>query len=725
VGLAVLAGALMLRASQASTAHQFAYVANAATDTISVIDTATQSIVRTMPVGNGLRPQSVALSADGRSAYVSNLTGTISIIDTATNAVRTNISVGAPGALVASSDGRFVYATNGDLGIAVIDVTKQLFTAAISVTADSLALSPDGGALYALERNGTVISNFVILDTATATVTARIPLPQAPAAVAFALRPDGRQALVLLACSCNDFGSTCHSAVAVIDTLAATLSATVDLGSSNESGAAGPSSIAFAPDGTAAYITSGCGAYLPPLLSVLDTTTQEITGTVSLGEVPDALAVSPDGATVYVTEDSGLRLEAIATATSTLRGAASLQHPGLLVGGGPGIAVTPDNTKVYVAANAELYVINTADLQVIATLSASGPWDLALSHDGAALYVVNGTSGTLAVVDTVAHAVTATVPVETLPNAVAAAPDDSAVFVLNECATGQNCNCQNCKSNPTISVIDALTNTVTNTIVLVGWAEDIAVSPNGRLLHVLGCADTSCVQNSLLMLDVPSGTVEATVPIPGVPWRISLSSDGTLAYVASLFPGTVSVVDVASKMVRHTIPVAAEPEGLALAPDGAALYLAERSVFRSGPWSPPAGLVSAIQLPSGTSSLSVPIDGWPWAIDVTQDGAFAYAVTLDTISVIDLGAHRVSAVIPAGGSAIVMGPAPAPQTESSSGAGCTLGLPRHATLGSRETALLLVGAMLLWRRRRSKKRFSLVTTVSAIVLSTRINIGDG
>src|SRR5207302_7542702 len=63
-----------------------AYVANLGADSVSVIDTATNAVVKTVPVGRN--PISVAITPNGATAYVVNLgADSVSVIDTATNAV--------------------------------------------------------------------------------------------------------------------------------------------------------------------------------------------------------------------------------------------------------------------------------------------------------------------------------------------------------------------------------------------------------------------------------------------------------------------------------------------------------------------------------------------------------------------------------------------------------------------------------------------------------------
>ena len=77
-------------ATTAAEAQTFAYVANASSDTASVIDTATNTVTATVPVGDG--PVGVAVTPDGARAYVTNVaSGTVSVIATADNSVVTTV----------------------------------------------------------------------------------------------------------------------------------------------------------------------------------------------------------------------------------------------------------------------------------------------------------------------------------------------------------------------------------------------------------------------------------------------------------------------------------------------------------------------------------------------------------------------------------------------------------------------------------------------------------
>jgi YVTN family beta-propeller protein len=88
-----------------------AYVANFGSNTVSVIDIATNTVVATIPVG--VEPAGVAITPDGTRAYVTNFVGTVSVIDAATNTVVVTIPVGqVPIGIAITPDGTRAYVTN-------------------------------------------------------------------------------------------------------------------------------------------------------------------------------------------------------------------------------------------------------------------------------------------------------------------------------------------------------------------------------------------------------------------------------------------------------------------------------------------------------------------------------------------------------------------------------------------------------------------------------------
>ena len=107
---------LLVLATPLAQAAPHAYVANSGDNTVSVINTATNSVVGTNNVGS--TPIGVAVSPDGNRVYVANNgSGTVSVIDTATDTVTATVGVGTlPQAVAVSPDGNRVYVTNNGSG---------------------------------------------------------------------------------------------------------------------------------------------------------------------------------------------------------------------------------------------------------------------------------------------------------------------------------------------------------------------------------------------------------------------------------------------------------------------------------------------------------------------------------------------------------------------------------------------------------------------------------
>ena len=75
-----------------------AYVANSNSNTVSVIDTASNTVVGTVPLGN-VTPRAIAINPAGSRVYVATASSTssnsVSVIDTASNTVVGTVPVGS------------------------------------------------------------------------------------------------------------------------------------------------------------------------------------------------------------------------------------------------------------------------------------------------------------------------------------------------------------------------------------------------------------------------------------------------------------------------------------------------------------------------------------------------------------------------------------------------------------------------------------------------------
>ena len=84
VGLAVLAPTLVGAPPATAMTPLYAYVTNGMSNNVSVIDTSTNKVVTSVPVGSG--PDGIAITPDGSYAYVANSgSNNVSVINTSTN----------------------------------------------------------------------------------------------------------------------------------------------------------------------------------------------------------------------------------------------------------------------------------------------------------------------------------------------------------------------------------------------------------------------------------------------------------------------------------------------------------------------------------------------------------------------------------------------------------------------------------------------------------------
>jgi YVTN family beta-propeller protein len=167
---------------------QAAYVTNAGSDTVSVIDTGSRTVIATIPVHR--TPMDIAVTPDGASAYVVNQRSeTVSVIDTRTATVSLVVSVPRPIGIAVAPDGASVYVGNRARAISVISRATHMVTSTIALRASptNLALSRDGAFLYVTSFGEP--GNVAVVDIATKSVVATIPVGDQPRNIAIAQLP--------------------------------------------------------------------------------------------------------------------------------------------------------------------------------------------------------------------------------------------------------------------------------------------------------------------------------------------------------------------------------------------------------------------------------------------------------------------------------------------------------------------------------------------------------
>lgn len=263
----------------------------------------------------------------------------------------------------------------------------------------------------------------------------------------------------------------------------------------------------------------------------------------------------------------------------------SLTDPGNLTG--PGVAVNPAGTKVYVTNSDKnsVSVIDTTINKVIATMSVgSNPYGVAVSPDGTKAYVANSGSNTVSVINATTNKVTATVNVGSSPCGVAVTPDGNKVYVTNSGNYSIPGN--------TVSVIDITTNKVTATVNVGSSPCGVAIAPDGKKVYVANFGYRT-PDNTISVIDITTNKVTATVKLGSTPegyalcpHEVVITPDGKKVYVACLGfydSSYVPVIDTSTdKVITNIADGAYDNVGIAITPDGKKVYVVNRGHTGAG-----------------------------------------------------------------------------------------------------------------------------------------------
>ncbi|HWA86716.1 MAG TPA: autotransporter-associated beta strand repeat-containing protein [Opitutus sp.] len=154
------------------------YVVNQSSNDVSVVDTSSNTVVATVPVGS--QPVSAAITPDGSKLYVGNGSSqSVSVVDTSTDTVTAILPQGGtPIGIAVSPDGLHYYVSKETLNQIAQYNTSDNSTIAADVTSTTspagLAISADGAFLYAADNGNNNLSMWTI-DAGTGALTANTP----------------------------------------------------------------------------------------------------------------------------------------------------------------------------------------------------------------------------------------------------------------------------------------------------------------------------------------------------------------------------------------------------------------------------------------------------------------------------------------------------------------------------------------------------------------------
>jgi YVTN family beta-propeller protein len=282
------------------------YVSNEDSNDVSVIDSKSDSVIKTISVGK--RPRGLRVSQDGTRLFVA-LSGSpkagpgvdesklppadrsadgIGIVDLKKNAVERVLQSGRdPESFDITADGKQLLVSNEETAeTSVIDIAGGNIVRAIPVGGEpeGVTLRPDGAVAYVTSEADNEVH---VIDIKRQNVLTRIKSGQRPRAVAFT--PDGKRAYVT-----DELGAT----VTAIDAERHVPIGSVDLRSDKPTGPASkPMGVVVSPDGKFLYVTTGRGG----AVAVVDSEALKVVKVISdVGPRPWGIGITPDGRKLYV-----------------------------------------------------------------------------------------------------------------------------------------------------------------------------------------------------------------------------------------------------------------------------------------------------------------------------------------------------------------------------------------------------------------------------------------
>ncbi len=314
-------------------AKPYLVVPQSSENAVDIIDTATNTLAATLPLGAS--PQNVVLAPNGDEAYVgvvsSSTSGTTTTLSSAIDTI--------------------------DLASTAVTVQTPLQSGGSAIAIGAMAIAPDGATLYVINPDsGALLS----LDLATGTVASVTDYGAGIDPTAVLAGSSGRHLYVTL--SQDSFLSIIALPTDIVSTL--TIPNGLD-----------PLALALSPDGSRLYIANSGNN----TIAILDIEKGSFLNSISVTGFPSSLAVSPDGITLA----AALPAAGIVDLIPLNQSGPVTSVP---VGRSPATLVySPDGTRLDVLDSEvpALNVIDTQSASVVATLDLSNPETFAGSFGGA------------------------------------------------------------------------------------------------------------------------------------------------------------------------------------------------------------------------------------------------------------------------------------------------------------------------------------------------------
>jgi YVTN family beta-propeller protein len=238
-------------------------------------------------------------------------------------------------------------------------------------------------------------------------------------------------------------------------------------------------------------------------IGIVDVAQKKLLGKISAGSDPEEFSLSKDGAKLYVSNED------VKTASVINVASGKVEHI-IVVGQEPeGVATAPDGKRFYVTCEAggEIYAIDTAGYTTAGHFKVNTrPRSMDFSPASGIGFIPSESTGELNVVDTVNLTVLKVIvlPPGSRPMEVKVAADGRRVYVSNG-------------RGGTVSVLDARTYELLNTIKVGVRPWGMALSPDGKFLYT-----ANGPSNDVSVVDLEANKEIARVKAGASPWGIAV-----------------------------------------------------------------------------------------------------------------------------------------------------------------------------------------------------------
>jgi YVTN family beta-propeller protein len=599
------------------------YVASFLSRSVSVISTATNAVVASVPVGNA---SDITYDSGNGNLYVSNYwSRNISVISGATNKVTGSIFVGGyPYGVRYDSGSGNLYVENWIDTLLVVSDKNNSIIANVTVGTGPSAAAYDS-ANNCVYVDNDFSDNVSVISGSTNKVVATIPVGKGPMDIRF----DSGNGEIYTPDWFSDN-------VTVISGATNKVVANIPVGLQ-------PNGAGYDPGNGDVYV----GNWNSSNVSVISGATNTVIGSLTVGTYPYYMAYASSNGGMYVANDGGNSVSEISTLLGLgspspyYRAVASdgnVTTATLQVGTDPAsIGYDQGNGDYYVAnaGSSNVSVISGTTGRIVATIPVGiYPFGVAYDSSNSDVYVTDAASNAVSLISGFTDKVVATVQVPSSPLGIAYDSGDGNLYVssfgghtLNVISGSTLVRNVTVGTSPTGVAYDSsngciyVANSATDNVSVVSDARATVVTtipvgndPSGVTfdswngdLYV-----SNYISNNMTVISGTTNQVVGSIKVGTEPFDSAFDSENGNTYVANSGQDTVSVISGSTDTVVNTLDVGKGPDGIAFDADQGSLYVANANSNSTSMISTlvQANLTAIASADVGqTLSISVPILG--------------------------------------------------------------------------------------------------------------------